>query len=150
MPGVCFTKTKIEFKLDPTMSGHLCHWLLSPLVSQLWSLYNIFSFNNEISKKLNSEDSWPQFVSPSRNQCQEWLEELVAWMACHSWFQLKVYLSLCETLPWYHHGAVVPAVTRSSIALLSNRELAQQHHNYLWQDINLYLPLSNQVLNGYR
>ena len=39
----CFTKTKFDFKLDLTIAGHSCHWLLSPLVYQLWSLDNIFS-----------------------------------------------------------------------------------------------------------
>ena len=33
-PGGCFTKTKIDFKLDLIMAGHSCHWLLSLLVSQ--------------------------------------------------------------------------------------------------------------------
>ena len=30
-PGECFTKTKIDFKLDLTMAGRSCHLLLSPL-----------------------------------------------------------------------------------------------------------------------
>ena len=29
-PGGCFTKTKIDFKLDLTMAGSLGHWLLLP------------------------------------------------------------------------------------------------------------------------
>ena len=29
-PGGCFTKTKIDFKLDLTMAGRSCHCLLSP------------------------------------------------------------------------------------------------------------------------
>ena len=48
--GGCFTKTKIDFKLDLDMAGHSCHWLLSTLVSS----DNIFSFNNELSKYVNS------------------------------------------------------------------------------------------------
>ena len=28
-PRECFTKTKIDFKLDLTMAGHSCHCLLS-------------------------------------------------------------------------------------------------------------------------
>ena len=50
-PGGCFTKTKINFKLDLSMAGCSCHWLLSLLVSQLWSSYNILSFNNDSIKK---------------------------------------------------------------------------------------------------
>ena len=42
--GGCFTKTKIKFMLDLTMEGHLYHWLLS----QSWSLDNVFSFNDEL------------------------------------------------------------------------------------------------------
>ena len=45
-----FHKTKIDFKLDLTTAGHSCHWLLALLVSQLWSLDNIFSFNSELQK----------------------------------------------------------------------------------------------------
>ena len=47
-PGECFTKTKTDLKSDLTMAGRPCHYLLSPL----WSWDNIFSFNNEPSKKM--------------------------------------------------------------------------------------------------
>ena len=82
--GECFTKAKIDFKLDLTMAGRLCPWLLSPLVSQLWYLDYIFSYNDELSKNVYSVDLWPWLKRLFRNQCQEWLEELLAWMACHS------------------------------------------------------------------
>ena len=55
-----------EFKLDLTMAGHSCHYLLSPF----WSLDNIFSFNNELSRNVNSVDLWLWFVRPLRDQCQ--------------------------------------------------------------------------------
>ena len=32
-PGECFTKTKIDFKLDLTMAGRSCHCLRSPFTA---------------------------------------------------------------------------------------------------------------------
>ena len=68
--GTCFTKTKIDFKLELNIAGHSCHWFLSSLVSQLWSLDNIFSFYTELSKNVNSVDLWPWFERLLRDQCQ--------------------------------------------------------------------------------
>ena len=59
-------RLRSTFSWDLTMAGCSCHWLFSPLVSQLWSLDNIFSFNNELSKKVNSVDLWPRFLRPLR------------------------------------------------------------------------------------
>ena len=77
------------------MAGHQCHWLLSQLVSQLWFLDNIFFQKLKFCKFVTMI-----YICPLRNQCQEWLEELVVWTACHSYVQLKVDHILCETLPW--------------------------------------------------
>ena len=41
----------LNLNLNLTMAGHSCHWLFSLLVSQLQSLDNILSFNNELSTK---------------------------------------------------------------------------------------------------
>ena len=67
VPGGCFTKTKNDLKLDLTMAGHSCHRLLSLFISQLWSLDNIISFNNEPSQNVNLAVLWSRFIRHFRN-----------------------------------------------------------------------------------
>ena len=76
-PGECFTKTKINFKLDLTMAGHSCHCFLSPFTDiglsrlvqiMVTNLQNFkFCYNSFLKEKILSKDH-----NGDSNQWHEW------------------------------------------------------------------------------
>ena len=73
-PGECFTKTKVDFKLNLTMAGCSCQCLLSPFTGISPSrdvkiiVSNLFFFNNSLLKeKTLSKDH-----NGESNQWHEW------------------------------------------------------------------------------
>ena len=92
-PGECFTKTKIDFKLDLTMAGHSCQYFLSSFTCIGFSrdvpivVTNLQNFHFLIVHK---DHNWE--TNGESNQWHEWPAIVQV--------QVKVDLSLCETPPW--------------------------------------------------